>query len=152
MLNAFLWLLGAIACFLFINFVIKPILERITKKNPPLYNGEKPDTDFESWNGIGIILLGEFRKDQQNDSIVKYSFFSLFVPLIPLQCYRVKEVYNESFGGGYIQEHKSKYKIYGTEKWNFWEVCLTYLNILCGIFFFITFVNVVIHIYDWMHK
>lgn len=151
--NAILLLLIPIAIYATIAFLIVPCIDNYIYKNTPIYNGARPTSSFESWNGIGVILIGPgFRKDPINDSEVKYAFLSFIIPLIPIGCYRVTEISSDNFGGGYIQEYHTKYKIYGTEKWCIHEVFLSYISIGCGVAFFILFVNLMIIIYDMVHK
>ena len=152
LLNSILWLLVPIAIYFSIALLIVPCINKVTKYTP-IYNGEKPTSSFETWNGIGTILLGPgFRKDSLNDSEVKYAFLSILIPLIPIGCYRVTEISTDSFGGGYIQENTTKYKIYGSERWRIHEVILIYVSIACGLAFFILFVNLMIILYDMIHK
>lgn len=113
-------------------------LQKCSKKYPPRYNGKNTDLLLGSGNGIGFTLLGDdFR--YHNGSCVNYHFFTfLYIPIIPIGCYRVSE------GARYSSSHKHEtvnYCIYGTERWSFLEVIHCYLQrlsvfmILIGITF-----------------
>ena len=87
----------------------------------PYTKFEKCDPMLGTINGIGFSLCGGWgRYDQETNSTVYYLFFSFFIPLIPLGCYRATEV---------GQSGKSThYQIYGRDKWRFWEVMAVYLS------------------------
>ncbi len=139
--------------YLLIVFLIVPIIDKHIWKFTPVYNWEKPTCDFGTWNGIGIVLIGfGFRKDYLNDSEVKYAFLSFLIPLIPIGCYRVSKLGSDSFGGGYIQETTTTYKIYGTEEWRIHEIIISYITIVCGVVFVILLINLIILLYDIIHK
>ena len=72
-------------------------------------------------NGIGFTLLGGWgRYDPDTNSTAYYLFFSFFVPLITLGCYRAIEVAENG--------NSTQYQIFGHDKWRFWEVLAVYLS------------------------
>lgn len=74
-------------------------------------------------NGIGLTLGGGWgRYDAITDSSVYYLFLTIFVPLIPIACYRASEVEPGS-------KHR-QYRIYGHEKWRFGEIVVIYISSL----------------------
>lgn len=92
-----------------------------------IYNGEDTEPPLSSWNNVGFKLFGEFRMDT-NYSTVKYLFFCVFFPLIPIGCYRAKEGATKDLGRvDAAHVSTTEYTIYGTEKWNFLEVLYIYL-------------------------
>ena len=101
-----------------------------------IYNGKDTDPPLSTFNTIGCNLYGDFRMDF-NGSSVKYLFFCILIPLIPIGCYRAKKgntVYLGKQGAARVNE--TKYTIYGTEKWNAVEVISIYLfvtSIIIGI-------------------
>lgn len=147
-----LYLLITIGVYLFLLFVIEPLIKKMGKKHTPLYNLEQPDVTFETWNGIGVSLWGHYRYDDVYETVVKYAFFCIIIPIMPVGCYRLKETGHNSYGGGYIQERSTKYSIYGTEKWLISEVILTYLYIILDIIATILVIYLLIQCYDWIHE
>lgn len=151
-LDSILWISVAIVIKVTIEFLIVPRINKFAKYTP-IYNGINPATGFETWNGIGVTLLGAgFRKDSLNDSEVMYAFFCVIIPLFPIDCYRVKEIGSDSFGGGYIQENTTKYKIYGKEKWQIHEIILLYITIACSFTIIIFSINILIKLYEMIDK
>ena len=110
----------------------------------PYTNFEKCDPSLGTVNGIGCTLCGGWgRYDPDTDSTVFYQFFSFIIPLIPLGCYRASEVrqIRESYGS-------TEYRIYGHEKWNFWEVLAIYLNSISWVGGIISLLALVSSIFD----
>lgn len=98
-----------------ISRLIEPIRQwpytKLEKCNPPL----------GSVNGIGFTLCGGWgRYDAGTNSEAYYLFFSFFIPLIPLGCYRATNVGTNG--------KSTQYRIYGHDKWRFWEVVAVYLS------------------------
>ena len=85
-------------------------------------NGEKPGALF-TFMGIGQNLLGLFKFREVADTYVSYTFFCLFLPLIPTGCYRVKLNSTEVGAFGNRQE----WVIFGSEKSDFKEIAVIYL-------------------------
>lgn len=106
-----------------------------------IYNGKDTNPPLSTINTIGFNLYGNFRADI-NGSTVKYLFFCIFFPLFPIGCYRATEGASKYLGRqGVAQVTKTKYTIYGTEKWNVVEVLVIYLItislvIVCLIIYF----------------
>lgn len=92
-----------------------------------IYNGKDTNPPLSTWNNVGFKLYGNFRMDT-NGSYVKYLFFCIFFPLIPIGCYRATEGITKDLGRvGAARKRTTDYTIYGTEKWNFLEVLYIYL-------------------------
>ena len=104
----------------------------------PYTKFEKCDPPLGIVNGIGFNLICGGRYEAQTASDAYYLFFSFFIPLIPLGCYRSQEV--SSSGRG------SSYRIYGHEKWRFWEVISIYIS---GISWFIGFICLISFIFSF---
>lgn len=106
-----------------------------------IYNGKDTNPPLSTFNTIGFNLYGNFRADI-NGSTVKYLFFCIFFPLFPVGCYRAAEGATQFLGRqGASHVRKTKYTIYGTEKWNIVEVLVIYLItisiiIACLVIFF----------------
>lgn len=132
------FLLGTLGCIImwffnlkFIDKFIEPIRKypytKFKNCNPPLGTG----------NGIGFVLYQGGRKEFSTNSEAWYLFFCFIIPLFPVGCYRATQI---SSG------RRSSYKIYGHEKWKFWEVISIYLaayswigGIICIIGFIASF-------------
>jgi hypothetical protein len=67
-------------------------------------------------NGVGTFFIGKFR--ELNGTYVTYYFFNIFLPVIPLGCYRVTKT-------------DKGYGVTGSEKWNFFEVMYLYISGWC---------------------
>lgn len=93
-----------------------------------IYNGKNTNPPLSTINTIGFNLYGDFRTDI-NGSSVKYLFICLFFPLFPIGCYRARQESPMKYMGrqGVAQVRETKYKIFGTEKWNIVEVLLIYI-------------------------
>lgn len=82
---------------------------------------EKCSPILGSVNGIGFTLCGGYgRYDGLTGSSVYYLFFSFFIPLIPLKCYRAREL----DGSG----RQRQYRIFGHESWRFGEIVVVYVS------------------------
>jgi hypothetical protein len=151
-LYAILKFLIPVAIMLVCNYVFVPLMNKLGKRYKPRYDGNRPLENFETTNAVGISLFGDgFRVDPKNGSEVKYSFFTFIIPLIPVGCYRLKEVDNTSFGGGYIQESKTKLIIYGTERWRIIEILYLYLSFIIigwGFYYFCLIIQAIIETYN----
>ena len=98
-----------------------------------IYNGKDTNPSISTINNVGFNLYGNFRIDL-NGSCVKYLFFSLLIPLFPIGCYRVKEGKTEYLGRQGVESvSKTKYTIYGTEKWNSIEVLIIYMIVIAAL-------------------
>ncbi len=105
--------------FLNSKIIIPKLIEPV--RQWPYTKFEKCIPTLGTINGIGFSLLGGWgRYDPDTNSTAYYHFFSFFIPLIPLGCYRATEV-GESGNSTEIQ-------IYGHDKWRFWEVIAVYLS------------------------
>lgn len=112
--------------------------KRKAENLPPIYNGKNANISMGTINGFGKTLCGnlfDFRSHMSSpsdyrfhslvSSNVKYLFFTIFfIPVIPLGCYRVDTgVYHQQVSR---KRQVTSYRIYGTEKWVFWEVISIY--------------------------
>lgn len=94
----------------------------------PSYNPSSPLLGTINW--IGFTFLGCYRCF--SGTFVTYRFISFILPIVPIGCYRVKDVTE--------QESKSLgntkyYQIYGKEPWRFWEVFHIYVLKYAGMAF-----------------
>lgn len=74
-------------------------------------------------NMIGITIHKGYRFDSCTGAEAGYSFLTIFLPLIPLNCYLLKEI------GFHRESHKkstTSYKFYGYLRWNIWEILFIY--------------------------
>lgn len=102
---------------------------------------EKCDPMLGTVNGIGLSLCGgSGRFDYSISSYAYYHFFCFFIPLIPLGCYRAQEVSNNGKG--------SSYRIFGHEKWRFWEVIQIYLTSIVWIGGVICLLGIIASFFD----
>lgn len=130
--------LAVVAVILALYFVI--IMPRMEKfiNIPPRFDGKVPNGDFGTFNGIGLCLLGDFRYDWRTQTMVKYEFLTLIVPLFPTNCYRAKITQEYSVNH---KRHITKYKIYGTEKWHWFEVLSIYVMGFGGLALLVAVIN-----------
>lgn len=125
--------LGVILFLVVFMKIAYELRKKKSDKMQPRYNGENTNIPMGTVNGIGLVLYGtDFRShsaltSNHNfiSSEVKYLFFTiLYVPIIPLGCYRVDLT-------GYKRKNykrtETSYYVYGTERWAFWEV----ISIFC---------------------
>ena len=127
------------------------LMKKYLNKRPfvPQYNGDTVNWgDVSSYNGIGCRHLGEFRNHGR--SYVCYTFFCLYFPIVPLACIRMSDEDFESFGGAY-QKTTIKHKIYGSEKWNVFEVFSIYMIHWGAILSFFQLIYIVGYYIDRMH-
>ena len=96
------------------KFLANKLIEPV--RNFPYTKFEKCDPPLGTMNGIGFRLYCGGRYDYDTNSQAWYLFFCFIIPLFPIGCYRATEV--SSSGKG------SSYRIYGHDKWRFWEVIL----------------------------
>lgn len=80
---------------------------------------KKCDPPLGTINGIGFNLYEGGRLDYATMSTAHYLFFCFIIPLFPIGCYRAQMT--ESSG------KSTQYRIYGHDKWRFWEVVSIYL-------------------------
>lgn len=100
------------------KFLANKLIEPV--RNFPYTKFEKCNPPLGTMNGIGFRLYCGGRYDYDTNSQAWYLFFCFIIPLFPIGCYRATEV--SSSGKG------SSYRIYGHDKWRFWEVILIYLS------------------------
>lgn len=114
-------------------------------KVPPRYDGKQLPISLQTWNGCGLSFYGEYRVDLRNSSHARYLCFCLFsIPIIPIGCYRV--------GMGDFQRVNYKqtvqnYKIYGSEKWRFWECVSIYIIGIATVFILIGVINLLVALF-----
>lgn len=75
-------------------------------------------------NGLGISLYGGARYDSKTGSEVYYQFVTILLPVLPIKCYLAKKT---AFHRENHKKATTSYKIYGTVKWNIWEILFIYL-------------------------
>lgn len=81
---------------------------------------EKPQ--LMSFNGIGTRLLGHFRT--RGTTYVSYQFLTIvFMPIIPLACYRVEEVDSTNL----VVYSSTQYRFLGHARTRLTELALIYL-------------------------
>jgi hypothetical protein len=121
-MESFYSLLGLILCVALWFFNRKILANKLIEpyRKYPYTKFEKCAPPLGTVNGIGFNLICGGRYEHQTESEAYYLFFSLLIPLIPIGCYRAKEV-NSSHRG-------NSYRIYGHEKWRFWEVFSIYIS------------------------
>ena len=112
-----LYVAGAVLLFL-ANILMAHLGNKTFKVQPA--NKDVP-SDLKTTNYIGFMLLGEFRDFY--DTCVKYYFFSFFIPIFPIACYRVKVGATENK----YKETKTIYHFYGSDKMNILEILDIYL-------------------------
>lgn len=100
----------------------KVIVEKFIEptRQYPYTKFEKCDPPLGTANGIGFTLYGTGRYDYNTGSTAHYLFFCFFIPLLPLGCYRAQMVGSKG--------RSTQYRIFGHEKWRFWEVISIYLS------------------------
>jgi len=104
-----------------------------------IYNGKDTYPPLSTINNIGFGFWGDYRRDL-NGSSVKYVFFSILIPLIPISCCRATKGLTIDLGRqGYAHKTETDYTIYGTEKWNFLEVLYIYLKTISIILAIVVF-------------
>lgn len=134
----FIYSLGLITCiglwFFNMHIINDKLIEQIRKY--PYTKYEKCNPLLGTGNGIGFVLLNSTgRYDYNSNSTAWYLFFSIIIPIIPIGCYRASEVGRKG--------NSTQYKIYGHEKWKFWEVVSIYLGTytwIAGIIFIIAII------------
>ena len=110
--------------------------------NNAVYNGKELAFPLSTINAIGFNLYGNYRFDIINGSSVKYMFFCVLLPLFPVGCYRAVEGEWKRLGRqGAAQVSKTKYSIYGTEKWSLVEVLIIYLYVISIVLVFLIIYN-----------
>ena len=145
-LTATLLFLIPVTILLLWYFVINPIVIKFTSKLEPRFDGKYVDESLSTVNTIGVALLGDgYRFDAKTFSSVKYSFFTLYFPIWPLGCYRVSTLGTQKVSRGKMVTH---YKIFGTERWNAWEVVSIYLYYWSAIGAFLLFINLITTLYN----
>lgn len=118
-LYSILVLAASIAVWFFNSKVLCPkLIEPIRKY--PYTKFEKCDPPLGSINGIGFRLFQGGRAEFSTNSEAWYLFFCFLVPLFPIGCYRATQVSSNG--------RSQSYKIFGHEKWRFWEVICIYIS------------------------
>lgn len=107
------------------KFVIKKYLIKEDAETEDLrqsYTTSSPTLGTINW--IGFTFLGCYR--YYSGTFVTYRFLSFVLPIIPLGCYRVKDVTEQESSSPY--EDSKYYQIFGKESWRFWEVLHIYIQ------------------------
>jgi hypothetical protein len=112
-------------CASAIVFVASEILSKYIEcksfRIPPA-NFEKPDS-LSTINYIGTSLFGSFRV--AGWSGVSYVFLTLFLPIIPIGCYRVRKGMTTSVSR---KKQETAYTIFGSEESSGLEILYIYLR------------------------
>ena len=126
MSSLYIWIIvlgTSIVLFLFNHFYVfnKANSAKIQCKDiTPIYNNPILGTG----NMIGITIQKGSRFDYNTGACAGYSFLTILLPIIPINCYLLKET-------GYHRESHKKattyYKFYGRLPWNIWEILFIYL-------------------------
>ena len=128
--------------------VFRELGKRKAKTLSPRYDGKNIDVEMGNVNGCGMDMCGlflHFRRHNlspehsqfhKNESIVVYRCLTfIFIPIVPVGCYRINIWVEREQRSS--KRTISRYQIYGTERWIFWEVlsiyCLSGL-VLSGIY------------------
>lgn len=98
------------------NKLVEPVRKfpytKFEKCDPPL--------GTVSVSGIGFTFFETGRYDYATMSSAQYLFFCFLIPLIPVGCYRAQTMGSSG--------RSTEYRIFGHEKWRFWEVVSVYLG------------------------
>lgn len=145
-LTASILFLIPVLVLLFWFFILNPKVVKLTNKIEPRFDGKNVDESLSTTNTIGVALLGDgYRFDMRTLSSVKYSFFTLYFPIWPLGCYRVSTLGTQKVSRGKVV---TQYKIFGTERWNAWEVISIYLYYWSALGSFLLFINLITTLYN----
>ena len=140
MLYSFLFFVAFVGLWFLNSKVIIPrMIEPV--RQWPYTKFEKCDPMIGTINGIGCTLCGGWgRYDSDTNSAVYYLFFSFFIPLIPLGCYRATQVGESG--------NSTQYQIYGHDKWRFWEIVAIYLSSISWIGGFISLIALIVSFFE----
>lgn len=121
------------------RILIPKMIEPIRKW--PYTKFEKCDPPLGTLNGIGFILCdGWGRYESDTNSNVYYLFFFFFVPIVPVGCYRAREIGRSG--------NRTQYQIFGHEKWRFGEVVAIYLSYIPWIGGIISLIALIASFFD----
>lgn len=124
--------------FLNSKFIGNKLIEPVRKY--PYTKFEKCDPPLGSINGIGFRLFCGGRADLGTSSEAWYLFFCFIIPLFPIGCYRATEVSSSG--------RSQSYRIYGHEKWRFWEVIYIYISSLSWFAGFISLICLIASFFE----
>ena len=116
------------------NKLVEPV------RKYPFTKFEKCDPPLGSINGIGFRLFGSGRVDYSTGSEAWYLFFCFLVPLFPVGCYRATEVSSSG--------RSTSYRIFGHEKWRFWEVVSIYISTYTWFAGFISVICLIVSFFE----
>lgn len=141
--NIIYYSLGILVCiglwFLNAHIIDEKFIESRLKE--PYKRFEKCDPILGTGNGIGLVLMNSHaRYDDYTDTTVWYLYISLFIPILPIGCYRAKEIGSKG--------KTTRYKIYGHEKWRFFEILSIYLSAYSFIAGFILILAIICEIFS----
>lgn len=139
-LYPFLFLVAFVGLWFFNSKILIPkMIEPI--RQWPYTKFEKCDPPLGTINGIGFTLCGGWgRYDPDTNSTVYYLFFSFFIPLIPMGCYRATQVGESG--------KSTQYQIYGHDKWRFWEIIAIYLSSISWVGGIISLIALIASFFD----
>ena len=84
-----------------------------------------PEFSLGYVNGVGSALLGKFRYDGSENLRIYYVVLTVFfLPIVPVSCVIATEDGREP--SGCLLGSTTNYRIYGTTRWNFWEILNLY--------------------------
>lgn len=125
-----IWIIILVVCialFLINHFyVFRKISSMVLCDSDTTY--KKCSPALGTGNGLGISLFEGGRYDEKTGADVYYQFITILLPIFPIGCYIAKKT------GYHRQNHKkatTSYQIYGTAKWNGWELLFIYLFWYC---------------------
>lgn len=106
----------------------------------PYTKFEKCDPPLGTMNGIGFTLYETGRLDYNTMSSAHYLFFCFIIPLFPVGCYRAQTLGSKG--------RSTQYRIFGHEKWRFWEVVSIYLGVYSRIGGIISIIALICSFFD----
>ena len=132
MLNSLIFLIVSLAILCVTYFIIGTRYIKEYRETKFLNFQECNPVLFSIHFLVGVSLFGGGRYEEETDSKSMYQFFYFIIPLIPLNCYRAKEL------------ELGSYEIYGHEKWDLWEIFYIILLRLSAVSTFISIIYFVI--------
>ena len=136
-----------LGCIIPTTFIFGFLAKFIPPENfdgPIEITGKYEGNGFQTWNGIGIDVLGHFGdsthpafksnplESDEGTPHRSYEFIMLWLPIIPTSCISVSQGTSQTTNGfGMRQNTKTSYRIYGTCKWSILEVVYLYLRSIC---------------------
>lgn len=127
-----------------IHIIIKKYLVDVKSLKVDYYQKKEYNLILGTFNGFGLTFLGCFGDD--GISYRTYYFFTaLFLPVIPLGCYRISE------GAYFAKNHKystQSYKVYCNDRWRIFEIIDLYLKGVLVVGIFVAVGSLIAHFYE----